>query len=700
MTQLKAQLEPVNARLERMVAEAFAPRGWLVGEGFHYLPQQEAYAHHVSRWLGGAADKPAGVIEASTGIGKSIGYLLPVFCWAALTGKRIAISTFTINLQRQLMRDDIKLAQRYLQSMGLLPLRIGHFLGRNNYLNKRRIENLLIGLGEGTLRDGLHNLLSWSQAGADGTLQGFVEQFGDELSEREICMQSNDDDSESPVFQAHRAAIPRADVIVTSHAVSILNAAARMRSSGGAGIDILPALDAIVFDEADRLESAASFLQKRLALNHLHKVIETVLREVVASGSPHALKVLLVLLKAIDDLNGHLMELPGANTAQPLLAAQFSERTKQMISHLAVALKRALAHPSLTAIATCASELQQLMGFDLWLERFTQADSNRYCGVMWSQAQQLPSLYEYRLDPQSILSRDIRYRHNDAAACRQLFTSATLSDANASHALRFKAFWARLKIKSELVCCEFSCAPSQFGAMRFVLAAADAPAPFNDYDVAPQLNPAWLDYCALLLTRVSQYGPVLVLTNSYEEAACLSERMVVPHLTHRRGTKLGALLAAFQQQQTMLLTPAAWEGVSLRRADGTQLFRELVITRLPYARTSDEELAALRAVARERRGATTPESVAFTRRTNEVKRKLQQGMGRGIRAASDTCRVWIADPRFPHPGAVSTFSSLRSAIPERFWRNYEAAEFFTCAATLENCPERPAINHAVAVGYL
>jgi ATP-dependent DNA helicase DinG len=163
---------------------------------------------------------------------------------------------------------------------------------------------------------------------------------------------------------------------------------------------------------------------------------------------------------------------------------------------------------------------------------------------------------------------------------------------------------------------------------------------------------------------------------------------------------LGAVLSAFQQQKTMLLTPAAWEGVSLRRSDGSQLFAELVITRLPFTQTSEEELAALRVSALRRHGGKTAESIAFTRRLNDVKRKLQQGMGRGIRSATDTCRLWIADSRFPLPGAMSTFSGLRSVIPERFWCNYETTEIFSQSGMLERSVHHSVGDDAIEMSYL
>ena len=52
-------------------------------------------------------DTGVGLIEAGTGVGKSLGYLMPALRWAAKSGERTVVSTNTINLQEQLVRKDL-----------------------------------------------------------------------------------------------------------------------------------------------------------------------------------------------------------------------------------------------------------------------------------------------------------------------------------------------------------------------------------------------------------------------------------------------------------------------------------------------------------------------------------------------------------------------------------------------------------------
>jgi len=103
--------------------------------GFEYRPQQVEMlravtcAFNESRHL---------LVEAGTGTGKSIAYLLPAIHWAVLNGERVVISTNTINLQDQLFNKDIPDLRRLLP----FEVRAAVLKGRSNYLCLRRLEML------------------------------------------------------------------------------------------------------------------------------------------------------------------------------------------------------------------------------------------------------------------------------------------------------------------------------------------------------------------------------------------------------------------------------------------------------------------------------------------------------------------------------------------------------------------------------
>ena len=99
-------------------------------------------------------DGGVGLIEAGTGVGKSLGYLLPALRWAHLTGERTVVSTNTINLQEQLVKKDLPFLAKALADEQ--PVRFALLKGWRNYLCLLRLEqaNLI-----GSIRDLSHRRL-------------------------------------------------------------------------------------------------------------------------------------------------------------------------------------------------------------------------------------------------------------------------------------------------------------------------------------------------------------------------------------------------------------------------------------------------------------------------------------------------------------------------------------------------------------
>jgi len=102
-----AHLDPAsiadNLRLDGPIATAMAQ--------YEDRPTQRQMAMAIAELYN---DGGVGLIEAGTGVGKSLGYLLPALRWANLTGERTVVSTNTINLQEQLVRKDLPFLQKAL----------------------------------------------------------------------------------------------------------------------------------------------------------------------------------------------------------------------------------------------------------------------------------------------------------------------------------------------------------------------------------------------------------------------------------------------------------------------------------------------------------------------------------------------------------------------------------------------------------
>lgn len=124
----KGEPRPVTAGEVRDLLETRAAR---VMEGFERREEQLAMAEAVRRAF---VHGERLVVEAGTGVGKSLAYLAPAALHAVRNGARVVISTNTINLQEQLVTNDIPLVQRLLEDAGVVGLRTAQLKGRRNYL--------------------------------------------------------------------------------------------------------------------------------------------------------------------------------------------------------------------------------------------------------------------------------------------------------------------------------------------------------------------------------------------------------------------------------------------------------------------------------------------------------------------------------------------------------------------------------------
>src|SRR2546430_10135981 len=145
----------------------FSPSGLLAkAKNFERRPQQQQMAAAVARAL---EEERHLVVEAGTGVGKSLAYLTPAILFALEQKKKAIISTHTINLQEQLLHKDIPILKK------VLPVEFDAALmkGRQNYLCPRRLERALQQANElftGPEKNELNKLAEWARTTRDGSL--------------------------------------------------------------------------------------------------------------------------------------------------------------------------------------------------------------------------------------------------------------------------------------------------------------------------------------------------------------------------------------------------------------------------------------------------------------------------------------------------------------------------------------------------
>ena len=123
--------------LVQKVEHIFSPEGILSrSKNFEFRPQQQQMAVAVARAL---EEQEHLAVEAGTGVGKSLAYLVPAILFAAARKKKAVVSTHTINLQEQLTQKDLPMLKQ------ILPVDFSFTMlkGRANYLCTRRLQKAM-----------------------------------------------------------------------------------------------------------------------------------------------------------------------------------------------------------------------------------------------------------------------------------------------------------------------------------------------------------------------------------------------------------------------------------------------------------------------------------------------------------------------------------------------------------------------------
>jgi len=225
---------------------------------FEFRPQQQEMALAVARAL--EEDRHLAV-EAGTGVGKSLAYLVPAILFALEHHKKAIVSTQTINLQEQLLHKDIPILKK------ILPVEFEAALmkGRQNYLCPRRLERALQNANElftGPEQNELTRLAEWAGATRDGSLSDLPIEPDPKVwtqvcSEAHLCTQKTCGQNPRCFYQQARKRLLAADVIVLNHTLLFMLLGTpdeqQERESG-----FLFPNDFIIFDEAHTIEQVAS----------------------------------------------------------------------------------------------------------------------------------------------------------------------------------------------------------------------------------------------------------------------------------------------------------------------------------------------------------------------------------------------------------------------------------------------------------
>jgi ATP-dependent DNA helicase DinG len=619
----------------------FAPGGLLAkAKNFERRPQQQQMAVAVARAL---EEENHLIVEAGTGVGKSMAYLIPAVLFALGRKKKAIISTHTINLQEQLLYKDIPILQKLLPETFEAAL----IKGRQNYICPRRLlraREQQNDLFTGPEQNELEEISAWATRTRDGTLSDLsfepnAKVWAQVCSEAHICTRKVCGQSDRCFYQRARRKFENAQVVVINHTLLFMllgGVEEQMERESG----FLFPDDFLILDEAHTVEQTASrqigtvvsqYLLRatvqRLYNARSKKGLFTVTRD--AEGVRLAAEIVEEIDQFFEALGARCDFRKGREfrVRRPdIVPDSITGRLFSLQSRVGEVVKR-------QDDEMLKSELQELgrrlfearRGIQIFLEQ--SARNHVYWAERTGKIGQLLTLNAAPIDIAPAL-RQILFR--DGCSC--IMTSATLGVG------RKDLVYFRTRIGAD------EAEPLQLGS----------PFNFNQqmkmFVVRKMPDPRGAEYENALEHWIKHFvgrtdGHAFVLFTSYrlmQELAGRMENFCAEHdlnlLVQGGGMPRTKLLEQFKNtpRSVLLGTDSFWGGVDV---PGDAL-RNVIITRLPFA-VPDHPLIEAKLESIEAVGGDAFAEYSLP----EAILKLRQGVGRLIRTKSDHGIIVILDNR-------------------------------------------------------
>jgi ATP-dependent DNA helicase DinG len=619
---LNGEAAAATAPAQPTMAEILGPGGVLeryMPGGYEHRPSQLEMAELVEAAF---REKRHVIVEAGTGTGKTLAYLMP----AIRSGRRVVISTATKSLQEQLFQKDIPFLQKYFAP----ELKVAVMKGRGNFLCREKVHRMadqpmLKGLDE---LDWFQQIRDWEKVTETGDRAelNFLPDDSDLWqrldARRETCSGTKCPQFNSCFLTAMHQRAAAADLIIVNHHLFFADLALKQDDFGS----VLPEYAAVVFDEAHEIEDVASEYFGRQISNYrfeeLGRDAELAVRITRTGGAP--------LLRRVARMREHARSFfeafPARDGRFPFDQTQrggFLEQNREAYDNMVGALKSLEAE-----IATLPSKPEELLNIarramELRGELAFLFESSEGNFVYWFERRAKGVFVAATPIDVSALLRERLFEAFDTI----VLTSATLAVAG-----RFDYLKQRLGVSAageRVLASEFD-----FSTQALLYIPQALP------DVRDAAFPERAAAEIVRLLEISR-GRAFCLFTSYSQMNDLYERVrprVLFPLLLQGSAPRTALLEKFRNTEGAVLfaTSSFWQGVDV---PGEQLSC-VIVDRLPFAVPSDPLVAArVRALQEDGRNPFAEYQVP------EAVLALKQGFGRLIRSRRDRGVLAILDNR-------------------------------------------------------